>query len=444
MQRISERLGISKLTPMQEDLSKSTLPLRVALLSPTGSGKTLAYALPLVRATGRAARAQGAAPGVKNSVKAVVLVPTRELALQVFEVLRSLANPEYKTVVLYGGHKMETETNALAAAPDIVVATPGRILDHINRNHIDLRAVNALVLDEYDKSLELGFLADMRAVVSRMKRVENLILTSATRLEALPDFLGKAPFAVRDYIPAEADAMPQVEFMQVSSPVPDKLETLDRLLRDIQQERVIVFLNHREAAERVYAFLQKQGYPAGLYHGGLEQDLRERALIMFSNGTTPILVSTDLASRGLDIEGVGAVVHYHLPGTAEVLTHRNGRTARMGASGKAFAIISGNEKLGDFFPALDEYFPLGEAPIAPSHLATIYFNAGKREKISRGDIAGFLIQKGGLTKDEVGMISVKDHCAYVAVPAGKARATVVAVAPHKIKNTRVRVTQIKQ
>lgn len=434
LQRISERLGIEKLTPMQEDLSKSALPLRIAIISPTGSGKTLAYALPIVRAMGRSEH---------SAIKAVILVPTRELALQVYEVIHTLARPEYKAAVLYGGHRMETEVNVLAASPDIVVATPGRILDHIHRGNIDLHAVSALVLDEYDKSLELGFLADMRAVVGRMKRAETLILTSATRLNAIPDFLGKAPIDVRDYTLANTTITPDVEFLQVSSPTPDKLETLDRLLRDILNERVIVFLNHREAAERVCKHLLRQGYPAGLYHGGLEQEQRERALIMFANGTTPVLVSTDLASRGLDIDGVGVVVHYHLPGTMEVLTHRNGRTARMGASGRAFAIISNNDKIADFFPTLGEYFPQGDATPKPSTWSTIYFNAGKKEKISRGDIAGFLIQKGGLTKDEVGRIDVKDHCAYVAVLSKKAKAVVAAVTPHKIKNMRVRVSLIE-
>ncbi|MDE6041830.1 MAG: DbpA RNA binding domain-containing protein, partial [Muribaculaceae bacterium] len=202
-------------------------------------------------------------------------------------------------------------------------------------------------------------------------------------------------------------------------------------------------VNHREAAERVYTALAKVGFPVALYHGGLEQADREKALILFENGTADILVATDLAARGLDITDVEAVVHYHLPTSAEAFTHRNGRTGRAGVEGTAYVIVSEADKTPDFLTLDKNYVPDSSAEIIPASMATLFINAGKKEKISKGDIAGYLMQKGGLTKDEVGRITVKDHCAYVAVPASKARATAVAVAPHKLKNTRVRVTQLK-
>lgn len=431
--RASERLGIGTLTPMQSEMARIKLPCRVLLLAPTGSGKTLAFAVAMLR---------GIKAGEK-AIKALVLVPTRELALQVYEVVRSLAQPELKTVALYGGHKFETETKSLEAGADIVVATPGRLLDHLQRGSAGVHDVSVLVLDEYDKSLELGFLGEMRSIAGRLKNVKSLILTSATRLAEMPDFLGTAPIKCLDYATGEDAARPDVLFERVDSPSADKLETLDALLRDLQDGRVIVFVNHRDAAERVYRHLLERKFPAGLYHGGLEQDVRERALVLLANGTTPVLVSTDLASRGLDIDSVGAVVHYHLPVSEEAMTHRNGRTGRMGASGRAFAIISDTDKVPDFFPALDTYWPEGTAPVKPSPWATLHFNAGRKDKISKGDIAGFLMQKGGLGRDEVGRIDVKDHQAYAAVPADKARATAAAVAPYKVKNTRVRVTQLK-
>ncbi len=155
-------------------------------------------------------------------------------------------------------------------------------------------------------------------------------------------------------------------------------------------------------------------------------------------------MSTDLASRGLDIEQVEAVVHYHLPASAEAWTHRNGRTARMGASGSAYVIISDHDKVPDFLPALQDYIPGEQHDILPSAVATLYFNAGRKEKISKGDVVGFIINKGGLTAAEVGRIDVLDHCVYVAVPAVKARATALALAPHRIKNVRVRVSQLKE
>ena len=430
--RAKEKLGIEKLTPVQRQMADTPLPAKLLLTAPTGSGKTLAFALPFLRSVKKG-----------EGVRGLVIVPTRELALQVFEVVRSLASPELKTTAMYGGHSFEAETKSLDGDPAIIVATPGRLLDHIRRGTVNVFGVTSLVLDEYDKSLELGFLPDMRAIAGRLKNLSTTILTSATKLSELPDFLELKDFKTFDYTGDDKTIEPDLEFMRVDSPSADKLETLDSLLRDLAASRVIVFVNHRDAAERVYQHLKCRHFPAGLYHGGLEQDERERALTLFSNDTTPILISTDLASRGLDISGVDTVVHYHLPVSPEAMTHRNGRTARMGASGRAFAIVSDTDRVPDFFPVLEQYWPEGSGEIKPSQWATLHFNAGKREKISRGDIVGFLIQKGGLSKDEVGRIDIRDHQAYAAVPASKARATALAVAPYKIKNTRVRVTQLK-
>ena len=430
--RAKEKLGISSLTPFQKQMSDAKLPAWLLLTAPTGSGKTLAFALPFLRSLKKG-----------EGVRGLVIVPTRELALQVFEVVRSLTSPDFKTAVLYGGHSFDAEVKSLGGAPSIIVATPGRLLDHVRRGTVNIFGVTSLVLDEYDKSLELGFLPDMKAIAGRLKNLSTTILTSATELSEIPDFLGHERFKKISFDICPAANSGVLTFQKVQSPASDKLETLENLLRDLSDKRTIIFVNHRDAAERVYKHLKTKGFPAGLYHGGLEQDERERALILLENGTTPILVSTDLASRGLDINDLEAVIHYHLPVSPEALTHRNGRTARMGASGEAFAIISDTDKIPDFFPTLEEYWPEGTAQIAPSQWATLHFNVGKKEKISRGDIAGFLIQKGGLSKEEVGRIDIRDHQAYVAVPASKARSTVVAVAPYKIKNTRARITQLK-
>lgn len=426
------KLGIKALTPMQKAMSKISFPTRTVLLAPTGSGKTLAFAIPFIASL----------PKDAEGVKGVVMVPTRELALQVGEVLRSIAAPEFKTAVFYGGHSMETEKNALSGQPDIIVATPGRLLDHLQRGNLSLFGVQSLVLDEYDKSLELGFLQEIGSIVGRMRNVRNIILTSATKLTEIPDFLGAGPFKILDYT-AQDEAKPEILFRKVESPSADKLDTLVALLRDYAGKKVIVFVNHRDAADRVYKHLKALRFPVGLYHGGLEQDDREKALLLFANGSTPVLVSTDLAARGLDITGVDAVVHYHLPLSPEAMTHRNGRTARMGAQGEAFAIVSDSDKLPDFFPALDNYWPEGKNEPQAAEWATLFINAGKRDKISRGDIAGFLIHKGGLKPDEVGKIDVKDKYSFVAVPASKARVTATNLAPHKLKNTKVRVTQLK-
>ncbi len=430
--RAEERLAIGKFTPLQQAMATEQLPLRGVLLAPTGSGKTLAFAIPLLRSLD--AKAHG--------LQALVIAPTRELVLQVADVLRALAKPDFTVAAFYGGHSVEAEVNALSASPAILVSTPGRLLDHLRRGHFTIGNLATLVLDEYDKSLDLGFLPDIKAIMKRVGFCSSIILTSATALAEIPECFGKAQFKTFDYTLREEE-VPDINFMQVESAAPDKLDTLKRLLRDLGKERVIVFVNHRDAAERVYTSLKNDGFAVGLYHGGLEQDRREKALVLFANGTTPVLIATDLASRGLDIAGVDAVIHYHLPVSEEAMTHRNGRTGRMGASGKAYAIISAVDKIPDFFPQLSTYWPEGSAPIQQADTATLYINAGKREKISKGDIAGYLIQKGGLSAAEVGKIEVRDHWACVAVPASKAAALITTVQPYKLKNTRVKLSRVE-
>ncbi len=431
LERVHRSLGIASLLPMQEQMAEIKLPASVLLQAPTGSGKTLAFAIALLRSMRR----------TDIGVKALVIAPTRELVLQIYETLRPIAAPEYKTAALYGGHSFEAEAKTLAGNPDIIVGTPGRLLDHINRRRLDLAGTNTLVIDEYDKALELGFATDMKRIIATMRRVSTTILTSATSGD-IPDFVGEVEHTF-DYRKGNEDDGSDVVAYELISPAADKLDSLGELLRALGGRKSIVFVNHREAADRVYAYLQKQGISSCLYHGGLDQDMRERALILFENGTAPVMVATDLAARGLDIEGVEAVIHYHLPSSAEAWTHRNGRTGRLGGTdGDVYLILSAKETRPDYITTQ----PLTLDTLSPKPVdarATLYFNAGKKEKISRGDIAGFLISKGGLSPAEVGRIDIRDHCAYVAVPAAKARATAEAVAPHKIKNTRVRVTQLK-
>lgn len=430
--RIAQRMGIENLNAMQEAMEQQKLPGKMLLTAPTGSGKTLAFAIPFLKAM--------PAPG--GGIRGVVIAPTRELVLQVFEVLRVLAAPEYKTVALYGGHSVAEEQGSLAGNPDIAVATPGRLLDHLRRGHLSVHDVRTLVLDEYDKSLELGFHDEMHAIVGRMKKLSTLILTSATAGCEIPDFIDADGLTVLDF---SQEGKPGIEIMKVASASADKIDTLELLLRDLQPRKTMVFVNHREAAERVFSHLEKDGFPVALYHGGLEQNMREQALALFENGSATVLVCTDLAARGLDIEGVDAVVHYHLPPTPENWTHRNGRTARMGATGQAYVIVSDADKLPEYVQWQSNYTPesTADTPVGRATLRTLHFNLGKKDKISRGDIAGFLIAKGGLTPSETGKITLRDHEAYVAVPAEKARDTIKALQPHKIKGQRVRITQVK-
>lgn len=406
------------------------------LLAPTGSGKTLAFTIALLAAAGNPSATPSPVPG------GVVMVPSRELAIQVAGVVRSVAR-EFKTVALYGGHAMDEEQRSLSAGADIVVATPGRLLDHINRGSLELRDPSVLVIDEWDKILELGFADEVRRICRRMGHPRRVVLTSATDAVDLPSYLplpGRPVTA--DFRGASAVPQPPVATVRVDSPAKDKLDTLRDLLL-CMDGRSIVFVNHRESAERVYKALRREGFAAGLYHGGLDQRQRELALDLLDNGTTPVLVATDLGARGLDIADVANVIHYHIPPSAEAWTHRNGRTGRAGAAGTVYAIISEADSVPEFMSFDRAYSPKpkNEHP-GPSATATLYFDAGRKEKISRGDIAGFLMARGSLSRDEVGKIVVKDHGAIAAVPAARLDEVLKSVAPYKLKNKKVRITPL--
>ena len=431
---ISQRLGIAKLNAMQKAVAATTSH-KIVRLAPTGSGKTIAFAIALLRSLGKESG---------KGVQGVVMAPSRELVLQINDVVKRLATG-YKPVAFYGGHRMQEEVNSLSQTPDIIIATPGRLLDHLQRRTVDISRVRALVIDEYDKSLELGFLGEMEKIARRMRQPSDIVLTSATALSDVPKFIDLRGAETIDCTDNEAKAKaPRLNIARIESPSRDKADTLVELLRSLPNGKVLVFVNHRESAERTCEIVKKAGLPAGLYHGGLEQNDREKAVRMLDNGSMPILITTDLASRGLDIEGLSAVVHYHLPESAEAWTHRNGRTARAGATGDVYVITSEGDNIPEYVVWDHDYNPSGKsaAPIRAEY-ATLHFNAGKKEKISRGDIVGYLCQKGGLKAEEIGKIDLSDHQALAAVVKDKAREAVKALGTEKIKGQRVRVSIIE-
>jgi superfamily II DNA/RNA helicase len=434
--RLRERHNITVLNEMQQKMA-STEAKSLILLSPTGSGKTAAFTLRLLRFLGQP----------EGKVQAVIMAPSRELVIQIADVIRPVA-AGLKTVAFYGGHSMTDEVNSLSVTPDIIVATPGRLLDHLRRGTLQLATVRALILDEYDKSLELGFHDEMKRIVKRMTAIKLVVLTSATPLAEMPEFLKMPKPEIFDFTANGRNSAGRLQTVRVTSEERDKLPILGSLLRSLDNGKALVFVNHRESAERVYNDLKSKGLPVGLYHGGLEQRERKLAIDLLNNGTTPILVSTDLGARGLDIDNVQYVIHYHLPLSMESWTHRNGRTARMGADGTVYTIIAEGENIPEYVDWQREFQPRSESanPIR-SDVATIYINAGKKEKISRGDIAGFLIHKGELLPAQIGKIVLDDHSAIVAVSreaAGtKGNSLLDRLAPHKLKNTRVRLSLLK-
>lgn len=429
LDNIQHRTHIAALNPMQQRMAQIATRGTYTLLAPTGSGKTLAFAIPLLKSIYPAA----------GHTQAIVIAPSRELVLQIYEVIRPLATG-LKTVAFYGGHSMQEETASLTVTPDIIVATPGRLLDHLTRRQLDLGAVSTLVLDEYDKALELGFADEMKRVCRRLTGLRLVILTSATPLAALPDYLPANRPETIDFSTSDTPRR-RMQIVRVESPSRDKLATLSDLLHSLSNGRVIVFVNHRESVERVYDALNKEGFPVGIYHGGLDQNDRENAIVQLTNNSTPILISTDLGSRGLDIPELAAVIHYHMPVSPEAWTHRNGRTARQDATGDIYVITTEGEDIPYYITTDRDYVPTRRSsdPIR-SDTSTLYFNVGKKEKISKGDIVGFLIAKGGLTADEIGAITLRDHAALVGIPRDKAKYLVETLSRERIKNTRAKIS----
>lgn len=411
LEGIKSRLGINELNEMQKEMmSKATESRDIILLSPTGSGKTLAFTLPVLKllkpSTGR--------------IQCVVIAPSRELVIQIASVMRE-AGKVFRTVALYGGHKVEDEVNSLKVTPDIVVATPGRLLDHSVRHNLELLPVRMVVLDEFDKTLELGFEEEMSKLMKRMKNVSRIILTSATKTDILPEFLNLDNPITIDYSDQSGEVRGRMNIQKVVTDSNDKLEGLLTLLKNINEnnstpEKAMIFVNHRESAERVYDFLRKKKVAAVLYHGALEQKDRETAVALFNNGTRPILVATDLAARGLDIEKVKSVIHYHQPLTEESYVHRNGRTARVDEEGDIYLLVGPDEQLKDFVKP-DGEFNLDDKKEADlsQRFMTLYISGGKREKISKGDILGFFTKECEIPGDDIGKIDVFDHYSLVAV-----------------------------
>ena len=408
----------------------------VILLSSTGSGKTLAFLLPVVQKLINSSK----------KVQALILVPSRELAIQIDEVFRKMATG-YKVTVCYGGHKRETEENNLVQSPALIIGTPGRVADHIRRNNFAVEGITTLVLDEFDKMLELGFQEEMTFIIGSLPSVKKRMLTSATESVRIPDFIGITNPVRLNFLDAVTNKPEEDELVvrTVLSPEKDKSETLFRLICSIGNKSMIVFCNHRESVERTSILLKEKGIVNVFYHGGMEQQERESAMCKFKNGTSNILVTTDLASRGLDIPDIKYIIHYHLPATEDVYIHRNGRTARMEAGGKSVLILSEEEKLPAYITCKVEEIELPERIELPEKpkWSTLFIAAGKKDKVNKIDIVGFLSNKGQLKKDDIGLIEVKDFFSFVAVRKLKVGEVLELIKEEKIKNKKVKIAVAK-
>ena len=428
VENVLKNLKIVALNDMQHEAIQAAENHDTILLSPTRSGKTLAFLLPVL------SRLDANSTGIQ----AIILVPSRELALQIEQVFKNMGTG-FKVNCCYGGHPVKTEKNNLVEPPAVLIGTPGRIAYHVRNENFNPAPIHTLVLDEFDKALEFGFEVDMAFIISKLENLKRRILTSATKMLEIPSFAGiKKPMEVNFL--KDSNIIPDLKIKHVVSEAADKLETLFSLICKIGNKATLVFCNHRDAVDRISALLWDMKLDHGIFHGGMEQDDREKALLKFRNGSYRILITTDLASRGLDIPEIEFVIHYQLPHNEEAFLHRNGRTARMNSKGTAYVILTEDEKPA-FLIDKSELEKLPETDILPDNTPwiTLYIGAGKKDKINKIDIVGLLLQKGKLSKDELGLIEVQDFSSYAAVSRSKIDSVIKLIKDQTIKNKRVKI-----
>ncbi|WP_179375678.1 DEAD/DEAH box helicase [Winogradskyella wichelsiae] len=423
---ILEKLNISALNPMQEE-ALHIIPntANTILLSPTGTGKTLAFALPLI---------QSLDPDC-DDIQALILVPSRELAIQIEQVIRSMGSG-YKVNAVYGGRAMSKDKIELKHAPAILVGTPGRVDDHFSNERFSKEAIKTLVLDEFDKSLEVGFEYEMRGIIKDLTALNKRVLTSATQGVEIPDFVGLKNPTVIDYLHTKVS---KLAIKLVISPDKSKLTTLLELLKHLGSQQGIIFCNLKDSIQTVSDFLNKHRITHGCFNGGMEQKDRERALIKFRNGTYQLLIATDLAARGIDVPEMEFIIHYELPLHKEEFIHRNGRTARVSAKGTAYVLKWKDQLLPEFIDATDVADTSNKSTIKPTYWETLFISGGRKDKISKGDIAGLFFKQGKLKKDQLGIIELKQDCAFVSIPASLAEGLVSELNNSRLKKKKVRV-----
>lgn len=426
---ILRKLKIPQLNPMQEEAIPTIERVKnTILLSPTGTGKTLAFLMPIIKNLDISCK----------EVQALILVPSRELAIQIEQVIRSMGSG-FKVNAVYGGRPISKDKIELKRPPAILVGTPGRIEDHFRSNRFPREYIQTLVLDEFDKSLETGFESQMKAIVKQLPNLKKRILTSATQGIEIPEFVGLHKPVVISYLDATTS---KLVVKTIVSPSKNKLKSLLNLLNYLGNQPGIVFCNLRESVQEVSDFLNKNNISHGCFSGGMEQKDRERALIKFRNGTNQVIIATDLAARGIDIPELKYIIHYELPRMEQEFIHRNGRTARVDAKGTAYVLRWEKEYEPNFIQdaAIESIDSVGKRK--PQYWQTLFISGGRKDKISKGDVAGLFFKQGNLTQDQLGVIELKQDCTFVAVPKDQAQDLVARLNNSRLKKKKVRITII--
>jgi len=427
-QDILAKLNIHALNSMQEEaISAIASNTNTILLSPTGTGKTLAFLLPVIETLD---------PN-SSEVQALILVPSRELAIQIEQVVRNMGSG-FKVNAVYGGRPMSKDKIELKHIPAILIGTPGRIADHFANERFAKTHIKTLILDEFDKSLEVGFEYEMRGIINQLTTLNKRILTSATQGVEVPEFIKLDQAKTINYLKKKVAS--KLEVKTVIAAAKNKSETLVDLILHIGNQPGIVFCNLKDSVNKVSAFLAKHKISHSCFSGGMEQRDRERSLIKFRNGTSQILIATDLAARGIDIPELKFIIHYELPKASEEFTHRNGRTARVDAKGTAYVLKWEKENLPVFIKKSKIEDISKRAPRKSQYWETLFISGGRKDKISKGDIAGLFFKQGNITKDQLGNIELKQDCAFVAVPLTIANDLIEKLNNTRLKKKKVRVT----
>ena len=427
-QDILTKLNIHRLNPMQQEaIAVIETTANTILLSPTGTGKTLGFALPLLKSL----------TSDCNDIQALILVPTRELAIQIEQVIRTMGSG-FKVNAVYGGRPISKDKIEIKHNPAILIGTPGRILDHFNSDRFSKESIKTLILDEFDKSLEQGFEDQMKSIINQLPAISKRILTSATQGVSIPGFVKLDKPTTINYLNQNTPLTLAIK--TVISPDKNKLKTLLSLLEHIGNEPGIIFCNFRDSINAVSEFLELHTISHTCFSGGMEQKERERALIKFRNGSSQVLLATDLAARGIDIPEVKFIIHYELPIHQEEFIHRNGRTARVNAKGTAYVLKWKDQLVPEFILNVKGIDISEKAPHKPQYWKTLFISGGRKDKISKGDIAGLFFKQGKLNKHELGAIELKQDCAFVAVPLSLADDLVLHLNNTRLKKKKVRVT----
>ena len=425
---ILKKLGISRLNEMQKK-AKEVIALKqdLVLLSPTGTGKTLAFLLPII---------ENLQPDY-SQVQTLIVVPSRELAIQIEQVAREMGSG-YKINAVYGGRAGSKDLTDLQHPPAILIGTPGRIADHLRKFTFITRGIKTMVLDEFDKSLEVGFEKEMKEIMEALPHVEQKILTSATQKTPIPPFIKLNNPQKINYLTSSTSQLTIKNVVAQGN----KLTTLIDLLGHIKNGCGIIFCNFKDSIQTVSEHLNDRDVDHGCFYGGLLQTQRERALLKFRNGTHRLLLATDLAARGIDVPEMDFIIHYETPMKPDEFIHRNGRTARMNSTGTAYLITGKQERLPDFVKSTELATLETNQKFRNSEWETLYISGGRQDKISKGDVAGLFFKQGGLVGKELGVIEVKQECTFVAVPRSKALSLVETLNNSRIKKRKVRISAL--